>query len=341
MDDRQIARDLLIQDYQHLSDSFWKNEQSGETRVNWFIGIVAGVCGGLVTLRTAEHRPCGEALQLIIIAALLALLTLGFVTLARLSMRNTVTDEYKEGMRRIRENLKALSGGLLYDYSPFYRPDSGRRFGGLAHVVAVINSLLVVIATGILFCPANVLDGSLNPHWSGTTFIYIATAGIAIFILSLFGQIGYLVRKKRQRRRHKANRSGGIVYRTTDDGIVYLLVRPKQADAATEWVFPKGHIDENETNAQAAAREVREEAGVIARPIWPVGNITFRKNDELVDTEFYLMKAVATCKPTEQREIGWFTFDEAQRELTHSESRRALQLAEHRRATESDIESKM
>jgi ADP-ribose pyrophosphatase YjhB (NUDIX family) len=334
VNDKQLARDLLKQDYQHLADSFWKNEQSGETRVNWFIGIVAGTCGGLVTLRTAERRPCGEMMHLIVIAALLALLALGIVTLARISMRNGVTNEYKDGLRRIRDMLKALSGEkLLVGYSPFTRTDSGRRFGGLAHVVAVINSIIIAMTIGALFCPANILDGSADLQSSKPRFYLIIVLAIIIFGVSLGAQIFCLRYMKRQRGHLKPNRCGGIVYRTTDDTVEYLLVRPKHPDSTAEWVFPKGHIDESETHAEAAAREVREETGVMARPIRSVGRLAFKKNNERVVTEFYLMKATDTCEPMEQREIGWFQFDQALQELTHPESKRLLQLAEQRRIT--------
>jgi hypothetical protein len=34
------AKELLLEDYRYLAESFWKNEQTGETRVNWFVGVV-------------------------------------------------------------------------------------------------------------------------------------------------------------------------------------------------------------------------------------------------------------------------------------------------------------
>lgn len=130
--------------------------------------------------------------------------------------------------------------------------------------------------------------------------------------------------------KEQPNRSGGIVYRTTNDAVEYLLVRPKKA-GKTEWVFPKGHIDKNESKAEAAVREVREETGVIAQRVCSVGRVTFKKNKERVDIEFYLMKATGVGEPAERREIGWFRFDQALQELTHSESKRVLQLAEQKR----------
>lgn len=52
--------------------------------------------------------------------------------------------------------------------------------------------------------------------------------------------------------------AGGVVF--ARDGRV-LLIRHRNGS----WVFPKGHIEPGETAAQAAEREVAEEAGVTAR----------------------------------------------------------------------------
>jgi ADP-ribose pyrophosphatase YjhB (NUDIX family) len=57
------ARELLLEDYRYLSDSFWKNEQVGETRVNWFIGIVTAVCGGLLAMTSSQYGPRERALN--------------------------------------------------------------------------------------------------------------------------------------------------------------------------------------------------------------------------------------------------------------------------------------
>ena len=60
------VKDLRLADYRYLSDSLWKNEQVGETRANFFIGIVTGVLAGLVALINAEHGIRGETLRLIV-----------------------------------------------------------------------------------------------------------------------------------------------------------------------------------------------------------------------------------------------------------------------------------
>ncbi|MEX2016148.1 MAG: hypothetical protein WD873_05875, partial [Candidatus Hydrogenedentales bacterium] len=71
------------------------NEQTGETRVNWFIGIVAAVLGGLATLATSDPEPQIPSVATVFTAALVSLLAFGGVTLLRLIKRNEVTDGIK------------------------------------------------------------------------------------------------------------------------------------------------------------------------------------------------------------------------------------------------------
>ncbi len=54
----------------------------------------------------------------------------------------------------------------------------------------------------------------------------------------------------------KAKTAGGIVI---GDGGTIAMVRSKNSDS---WLFPKGHVDEGETDEQAAQREIAEECGL-------------------------------------------------------------------------------
>ncbi|MGH8918190.1 MAG: NUDIX domain-containing protein, partial [Actinomycetes bacterium] len=56
--------------------------------------------------------------------------------------------------------------------------------------------------------------------------------------------------------------AGGLVWRRGPDEVEVVLVHRRQYD---DWSFPKGKVDDGETDEQAAVREVEEEAGVICR----------------------------------------------------------------------------
>jgi 8-oxo-dGTP pyrophosphatase MutT (NUDIX family) len=67
--------------------------------------------------------------------------------------------------------------------------------------------------------------------------------------------------------------AGGVVVR----GDQVIVVIPVRRDASGNRVLalPKGHPDGSETPEQAATREVREETGVIAELIDPLGEVAY------------------------------------------------------------------
>lgn len=62
--------------------------------------------------------------------------------------------------------------------------------------------------------------------------------------------------------------AGGVVFRT---GEVLLLQR-----LTGEWGFPKGHLEEGESKADAAVREVREETGLLVEATERLGATQYR-----------------------------------------------------------------
>jgi ADP-ribose pyrophosphatase YjhB (NUDIX family) len=128
--------------------------------------------------------------------------------------------------------------------------------------------------------------------------------------------------------------AAGVVYRNRGTTIEYLLVRPR--DAADEWILPKGHLEAGESPETAAAREVREETGVIARVVGPLpGIFLFKAKGEDVRALCFLMEHVREAKPDEARETAWFTLGVALSKLTHEESRSMLREAERLRTGQS------
>jgi len=53
--------------------------------------------------------------------------------------------------------------------------------------------------------------------------------------------------------------SGAVVYKKENDEYFFLLVYSVKNK---EWSFPKGHIEKNETELEAAKREIFEETGI-------------------------------------------------------------------------------
>src|SRR5512138_980466 len=89
--------------------------------------------------------------------------------------------------------------------------------------------------------------------------------------------------------------AGGVVVR---DGECVVIVPVKRAaDGSKVLALPKGHVDPGETPPQAAAREVREEAGVEGRLVGPLGDVKYfymRQGRRIAKrVEFFLFEYLA------------------------------------------------
>lgn len=86
---------------------------------------------------------------------------------------------------------------------------------------------------------------------------------------------------------------GGIVVQ--DDRV--LLVRMAYGPAKGRYLFPGGRVDPGETLDQAVIREVREETGIIARPLGIVGLRSRFDGQQRLDT--YVMFLMEPDPPTD------------------------------------------
>jgi diphosphoinositol-polyphosphate diphosphatase len=110
-------------------------------------------------------------------------------------------------------------------------------------------------------------------------------------------------------------------YRTT-----VLLVRSKKDP--TIWVFPKGHIDDDESERETAIRETWEEAGVggILGPA--VGApLEFDSGKEPISVQYFLMRATSELPSPEGRDKLWLTVNEALVTLAFESARQKLREA--------------
>ena len=127
--------------------------------------------------------------------------------------------------------------------------------------------------------------------------------------------------------------AGGIVCMLEAGELRYLIITAKDAKPNI-WVFPKGHIEEGESDLAAVLHEVAEEAGVAAQVCCPLGEISFPRQDHagksVQRTKFYLMRwlfDVPTTITCEHRTLQWLPLDQALRQLTFPESKRLLLVA--------------
>lgn len=176
-DPERHSVDFLLAEHQYLGDCFWRNEEIGERRVNFFITLVTAAIAALVALATSkEGNLRKDDVYFLTVFALLALLSFGIVTLLRMIHRNTVTDGYKRAMEMIRSRFRDWDDMRLEDYYPF-KSGKARKLGtgGLVDMVALVNSVIVTA-----FCA---LFAFSYPEWTIwlVALLGLITAWIGIF----------------------------------------------------------------------------------------------------------------------------------------------------------------
>ncbi|HSM01410.1 MAG TPA: polyphosphate kinase 1 [Acidimicrobiia bacterium] len=121
--------------------------------------------------------------------------------------------------------------------------------------------------------------------------------------------------------------AGGIVSRTDEDGRRILLVhRPRYDD----WSFPKGKVDDGETAAEAALREVAEETGYQASLGDHVGVVEYPDRTGRPKIVHYWAMTVengAFAPNAEVDEIAWLDTGSALDRLTYERDRAVLRAA--------------
>jgi 8-oxo-dGTP pyrophosphatase MutT (NUDIX family) len=364
---RSDIKDLLLEDYRYRAEALKSSEQSGETRFNIFIGLVTLVAGALVALGTAEFSPKGNTLRIIILGALIVLLVVGWMTLMRLLIRNKRTDECKRNLDHIRQLFKDHfdEDGMLVGYYPVNRPrfkandqkddldlnkasssdrswrallkeESDRGFGGMAHLMVAVNSLLLA---ALAFCLVWLPGDMATVEIDSAPMVAAVTAAGLLFIVGFVLQLLFVIRReesmKAELRLSERTHAGGVVYKTENGNVCYLVIPPKDRKKNI-WVLPKGHIRKGEGHGEAALREVEEETGVVARLVCPLGEVSFRAMrsaaQEEVRAKFYLMEWLfdAPGERREDRALQWLPFEQALEKLTFPEGKRMLLMAHAR-----------
>lgn len=122
--------------------------------------------------------------------------------------------------------------------------------------------------------------------------------------------------------------AGAVVYRTTDQGIEYLLLQ--STNKGNFWGFPKGHVEGNESLLEAAQREIKEETSLVL-PIdtsfsvyteydLPNGN---RKHMTLYTAQLPQAEDLH-LQAEEIKNAGWFDYQTARERLTYDNLKELL-----------------
>src|SRR5687768_10421809 len=102
----------------------------------------------------------------------------------------------------------------------------------------------------------------------------------------------------------EVRQAGGVVFRK-NDGRTEFLVISTRGDRRS-WIFPKGHVEAGEGDADAALREVHEEAGVTGAVVGVLEPPhRFRAAGEDFVVRYVLVCALEDGDPEEGREKRW------------------------------------
>jgi 8-oxo-dGTP pyrophosphatase MutT (NUDIX family) len=124
----------------------------------------------------------------------------------------------------------------------------------------------------------------------------------------------------------RVRQAGAVVFRKEDDRFFVLLVRSKKDP--TIFVFPKGHIEHDETAEATALRETWEETGVEGDLLGEVGApLEFESGVEPVSVRYFLVRARTQAPSPEGRDTRWLSVDDAMQTLRFESARDKLREA--------------
>jgi 8-oxo-dGTP pyrophosphatase MutT (NUDIX family) len=132
--------------------------------------------------------------------------------------------------------------------------------------------------------------------------------------------------------------AGGVVVRGRE--VIVIVPKRRGSQGGDVLGLPKGHLDGDETEIEAAVREVREETGVIAEPVAKLGEIrySYEHRGQPIDKRvvFYLLeyRSGELAHDHEIEQVRWMPLEEAVRSLTYSGEREMVARALSRRASD-------
>lgn len=174
-------------------------------------------------------------------------------------------------------------------------------------------------------------DGTVQAHVTGWNEFSLVDLGIAKLHFELgahggqwtWGDGGVF------RKAVEEKSCGAVVWRESDGERQYLLARHNGG----HWSFPKGHVENEETETETARREILEETGLAAEIDTGFRQVvTYYPQPGVVkDVVFFAAKPVSGLEHAQEEEIaeiGWFPFPEACSLVTFASDEEVLLAAE-------------
>ncbi len=115
---------------------------------------------------------------------------------------------------------------------------------------------------------------------------------------------------------------GAVIWRMMNGKREYLLILNKKGNASGHWGFPKGHVEEGETEVETARREILEETGITANSFSDGFRVVSRYNPSPEiekDAVYFLCKITdsdITLQESEVASFRWCDFNSAKELLT-------------------------
>jgi 8-oxo-dGTP pyrophosphatase MutT (NUDIX family) len=117
--------------------------------------------------------------------------------------------------------------------------------------------------------------------------------------------------------------AGAVVFRRHNRNVEVLLVYSKRSPRVR--IFPKGHVEPDETAQEAAVRELCEEAGVTGELIRELGMVSYENDNRVFEVRYFLFDYHTKLSDGEPgRNPSWYTFDEACKLLPFSQLQQIL-----------------
>ena len=194
--------DFLLAEYVHMSESFLRNEESGEKRAAFFVTLV-GASGGILGFVFGEKTQM-RLDQIFLASAVVAavLLCFGFLTVRRLIQRDVETDRIIFALRTLRRLFLTKTEANEVPnafYSPYEEPKlrevkwSSFGKGGWMHTVSFVNALL----TGVfVFAACNTGEWAVGVRWQRAIALLLALAGSVIVWIVQLKYAGSIITKK-------------------------------------------------------------------------------------------------------------------------------------------------